>query len=355
MLRFRVYRFFVPWVVLGAAACAPQDSPRANTAQSGDAPPSAVPTDSARAPRSGDQISTYIRCVFEDREGDLWFGTTTDGVVRYNGRTLDYFNAANGFGSNWVNAIVQDARGDIWFGTRDGVVRYDGMHFTPFTTQDGLASDRVWSLLLDRSGILWAGTYEGVSRFDGRRFSALPLPAADLSAHPYYEDPKKINAMVQDRNDLIWFATNGGGVYRYNGSGIVHLSEQQGLCSDFVQTMLVDRDGLIWFGTRFGGLCTHGGNTFTIVDQEVKDQNVLHQQSDGTLWTVNMYAGLCRRDGTATTCFSEKDGEGVRVPMSALEDSRGNLWIGTGAGLYRLDGDRFTNVTKAELMRTGGR
>lgn len=99
---------------------------------------------------SATQVSTYIRCIFQDRDGNLWFGTTTDGAVRYDGHSLDHFNARNGFGSDWVNAIAQDAHGDLWFATRDGAVRYDGATFLRYTTTDGLASDHIWSMLVDR-------------------------------------------------------------------------------------------------------------------------------------------------------------------------------------------------------------
>lgn len=341
-----------PWLLFlltSVLACSvPDGSP--DTATAHGAEPTAARTDSTTPQPTAEQVSQYIRCIFQDSDGDLWFGTTTDGVVRHDGSSLTYFNATNGFGSDWVNAMVQDAQGDLWFATRDGVVRFNGNGFTRYTTKNGLPSDRVWCLLLDRSGMLWAGTYEGLARFAGRTFSPFPIPAADLSSHPYYEDPKKINALVQDRNDLIWIATNGGGVYRYAGNSIVHLSEEQGLCSDFVQTMLVDREGLLWFGTRFGGLCTYRPSKFTSVDSTTQEQNVLYQQSDGTLWTVNMYVGLCKRGGGSKTCYTEHDGTGIRVPMCLLEDNQGRLWIGTGAGLYRYEAERFVNVTKADLM-----
>jgi ligand-binding sensor domain-containing protein len=230
-------------------ACAgPDKAPTTGTGAQID-PPEVATSDSA------EQISDYIRCILQDRDGNLWFGTTTDGVCRYDGRSLTYFNAAEQLGSDWVNAIVEDARGDLWFATRDGLVQYDGDRFTRYTTKDGLVDDHLWCLMLDRSGILWCGTWQGVSRFDGRAFTTLPIPAADLSKYPYYQDPKKINAIVQDDDDNIWIATNGGGAYRYDGSKLTNYSEKQGLCSAFIGSMLVDRDGRLWFGTRFGGLC----------------------------------------------------------------------------------------------------
>lgn len=303
---------------------------------------------------SADQVSTYIRCIFQDRDGNLWFGTTTDGVVRYDGASLTHFNAANGFGSDWVNAIAQDIAGHLWFATRDGAVRYDGATFFRYTTTDGLASNHIWSMLVDRDGGLWFGTYEGASRLQAGRFSAFPIPAADLSKHPYYEDPKLINAIVQDRAGDIWFATKGG-AYRYSGNRLTRFSGTDGLCSDFVNALLQERDGRILLGTRSSGLCAFNGTSLdTLISAPLRSSNVgmLHQQPDGTLWIGLSATGLCRYDGSTLSRYDAADGEGLRVVLCMLEDDRGRLWVGTGAGLYRYEAGRFTNVTKAELLNT---
>ena len=36
-----------------------------------------------------------------------------------------------------------------------------------------------------------------------------------------------------------------------------------------------------------------------------------------------------------------------------LEDTNGQLWFGTGAGLYRFNGGRFTTITKEDLLKMG--
>ena len=36
-------------------------------------------------------VSQYIRSIFQDSKGNLWFGTIDDGVVRYDEKTLTYF------------------------------------------------------------------------------------------------------------------------------------------------------------------------------------------------------------------------------------------------------------------------
>lgn len=341
------------WLLLLASvvACSAPQGPPSTAAGHG---PQAVVarTDSAVPQPAAEQVSQYIRCLFQDRDGNLWFGSTTDGVVRYDGRTLDYFNARNGFGSDWVNAIAQDAAGDPWFATRDGVIRYDGTRFIRYTTKDGLASDHCWSLLIDRNGVLWVGTYQGVARFDGHRFLPWAIPEADLSAHPYYDDPKLIHSIVQDRAGDIWFGTKGG-AYRYSGNRLTRFSGTNGLCNDFVNTILPVRDGRMLFGTRFNGLCAFNGNSLdTLMHAALQAENVgmLHEQRDGTLWVGLSAVGLCRYSGATLTRYNADSGEGIRVVFCMLEDDQGRLWIGTGAGLYRYEAERFVNVTKADLM-----
>lgn len=308
-----------------------------------------------QAPGETEQISQYIRCMLQDREGNIWFGTTSNGVARYNGRSLEYFTPANGFSSNWVGSMAQATNGDIWFATGGGVSRYDGSSFINYTIQDGLASDQVWSVLEDRNGGLWFGTEEGVSRFDGRTFTLFPIPAADFSEHPYYKYPKQINCIIEDKEGNIWFASNGGGVYRYDGKALTNLSEKDGLCNNFVQSIMEDKSRNLWFGTRYGGLCTYDGKVFTPYgrkDGVLGDQIwVIHQDSGGTIWIGASGYGLCSYNGKAFTCYTEQDGAGLKNVQSILEDANGQLWIGTSSGVYRYSGGKFSNWTKEDALR----
>lgn len=352
MLRSTGHKVFLLILLLSVAACTPPKDPSSGMR---------ALNETKRTDTLPDEpISRYIRCMFQDRDGNLWFGTTTDGVARYDGRSLDYFNAQNGFGSDWVNAIAQDAKGDIWFASRDGAVRFDGVSFTRYTTANGLANDHIWSLLADREGRVWFGTYAGVTWYDGTAFTPFHLPVADLSKHPYYEDPALVSAIVQDRAGDIWFATKGG-AYRYSTSRLTPFAEPDGLCSDFVNTILQERSGRLLFGTRFGGVCGFDGHALLpFLRAELKTDNVgmLYEQPSGTLWIGRTATGLCRCDeaahgeveGAKLVCYDENDGAGLRVPFCMLEDAQGRLWLGTGEGLYRFEGGRFEAITKARLL-----
>ena len=108
------------------------------------------------------QVSQYIRRIFQDEAGNIWFGTNDDGVARYDGHSLHYFSVEQGLAGRTVRGIAQDRQGYLWIATSGGLSRYDGKSFRNFTAHDGLPDDEVWSLLLDRSGVLWIGTAGGV-------------------------------------------------------------------------------------------------------------------------------------------------------------------------------------------------
>src|ERR1043165_2048541 len=47
-----------------------------------------------------------------------------------------------------VHCSILDKAGNLWFGTTgDGVYRYDGKVFTNLTRKDGLSSNTIWSIL----------------------------------------------------------------------------------------------------------------------------------------------------------------------------------------------------------------
>ena len=131
------------------------------------------------------QISEYIVEILEDRKGNLWFGTVSDGAVRFDGKSLTYFTTSDGLCDNTVVSMAEDKAGNIWFGTHAGVSRFDGQTFTSFTESKGLQGPGC-NLLIDRNGIIWAGTNDGLFRFDGSAFVEFKLPVPEVT-EPYYK------------------------------------------------------------------------------------------------------------------------------------------------------------------------
>jgi ligand-binding sensor domain-containing protein len=66
-----------------------------------------------------------VNDIFEDRRGYIWFATTNDGLICYNGIIPRAYKVNNGLPENTVRSIGEDKDGNLWFGLDSkGVVRY---------------------------------------------------------------------------------------------------------------------------------------------------------------------------------------------------------------------------------------
>ena len=113
-------------------------------------------------------VSQYIRSIFQDSKGNLWFGTLGEGVVRYDIKTLTYFSYPDNFINNSVFAINEDKNGNIWFGTDQGLYKYNGKVFRNYKQKDGLNHIEISrkGIHVDKSGTIWIGTHGGVYQYD---------------------------------------------------------------------------------------------------------------------------------------------------------------------------------------------
>ncbi|MGH7595727.1 MAG: sensor histidine kinase [bacterium] len=138
-----------------------------------------------------------IRAIYEDRQGNLWFGGYEGGVAVLSPsdgkeKLLRKFTRADGLPDEHVRAIHQDHEGRIWIGTRDGgLAVYAAGKFQTISVNDGLLSNTIWSIGEDDDDRLWVGTALGMQSLDKNKLRPLPI-----------------------RNDLLIGAVHGCGVYR---------------------------------------------------------------------------------------------------------------------------------------------
>src|SRR5262245_18284640 len=83
---------------------------------------------------------------------------------------FDRLSREQGLSQTARKCIAQDRQGFLWFGTEDGLNRYDGYGFTVYKYRIGsatsLSNSQVNSIYQDNSGALWVGTTDGLNRFD---------------------------------------------------------------------------------------------------------------------------------------------------------------------------------------------
>lgn len=312
------------------------------------------------------ELAQYPGAPFGDSHGNQWFSTVGEGLIRYDGEEFAIFTTKEGLAGNTLRGIVEDDDGLLWIATSGGVSTFDGESFTTLTdygdipltytfTEEGDHRD-IWEILQDRHGTWWIATLDGVFRHDGTRFIPFPLPVIGSKEKSEFT-PKMVYTIYEDKDGVLWFGTDGAGVVSYDGTTTqVYTVKEHGLSSDRVCAILQDSRGHFWFGTSDGGVSRYDGKAFTThLRSETFSKHTgwgrymaILEDKSGHVWFGASMAGggVHRYDGKDFRYFSVEDGLGTGGVPSIREDSAGTLWVGTTAGVFRLDGDRFVRFVK---------
>ena len=253
--------------------------------------------------------------------------------------TLHYFVSAQMTGL--FHGAIKDNSGNLWFANiGEGVYRFDAIteKFTNYKMKDGLPSDRVNSVYQDKSGIFWISTESGICRYDGKSFTKFVMKETAC--------PFDVEFLYEDSKGNFWFSSQGYGICRYNPrtNEFRNFTKEDGLGSNTVQCMLEDKAGNFWFGERAGGVCRFDPITekFTKVQGTCFSNQIMGivEDNSGSIWFANLYNGLCRYDPSTGTykSFTEADGICHNNVTCLIKDSKGNLWFGSDSGKLNNSG-----------------
>jgi hypothetical protein len=221
-----------------------------------------------------------------------------------------------------------DRNGNLWFGTGSGgVSRYDGKNFKNFTTEHGLANNLVWSIIEDKHGNIWFGTNDGVSCYNGISF--INYTQAQGLIH------NAVRSIIEDKHGNLWFCTEGG-ISRFDGNNFINYSTKDGLPSNVVISSLIDKKGNLWFGTRYSGVFCHSYKNTNISCQANTCKHNLNVQSDFDLHKKQISKDFLN--------FSKIHGLNNNTILCIYEDNNGNILFGTyGGGVHQLEANQLNN------------
>lgn len=294
----------------------------------------------------------------------------------------------DGLSQSTVFTSLQDKLGFMWFGTSSGLNRYDGYSFTIYSHDPGdslsLSDDRIVSLFEDSDGIMWIGTINGnINKYNRLTDAFTYINILDLideevqSESDYYDYPMSfsrnqshsITSLIEDRDGNIWIGTWGKGIivvdkFFQKINHFYHTSfSKSELPTNRIMKLITDENGIIWIGTFGGGLCkavknNSGQFLFSNYSQSGSNQTgisdskiiTLLNDSNGNLWIGTYYGGLNKllnKDKSidpSTANFNKYFPNGASnsishsTIMALCEDKLGNIWIGTmGGGLDRYN------------------
>lgn len=180
--------------------------------------------------------------VWGDSRGDLWFSTFGERVLTRRDHESGKFVTYGDVPRVAPTVFAEDRQGTVWMGLyTGGLLRYDGSRFTKVASNipAGFVSD----LLVDSRGTLWIAASGGVGRIPGGMVRTAGARSLAETADG------KIAIGSAHGVDILDPAT---------ARVVTHVSTADGLPQNLITVLHRDRAGALWFGTP-GGLSRWNG------------------------------------------------------------------------------------------------
>lgn len=194
-------------------------------------------------------ISNEIHAIKEDLKGEIWVASYT-GLGRYDAKRdrFIWYTREDGISSTYVNSLDVDTEGNIWYGTRsNGVGYYNGKEFKNFSLEEGLYSRNVNAMKCfpKLNSVFVAGELGLTVIRNDSVIRKIPLPEFTSTL---------INSINIYKDSLLMLGSGGGGIMFLNPVSYKKkiLSSKEGLPSDFIYFVTTDDEGYVWIGTEQG-------------------------------------------------------------------------------------------------------
>lgn len=323
-------------------------------------------------------LDVAIKAIDADRDGNLWLGTATGTVLRWNpddGKAAASYQPSAERATEIMSIRVMST-GHVWIGTNGaGLFRLDPKtkQITRYRSEPNdwntISNDRIAVLLEDRNHTLWIGSSNGLDQMTAAGRVVRHQHDPNDSDNPTNLPFPSVESLFQDAGGVMWAGGFTGGLCKFDEirMGFGHYRTRS-----YAKSFFQDPDGSMWVGTQNGlyrydwtlGRVTHYRNLGRPVGdvlEPISLENMwllaLYKDRRGTLWISVGGKGLVGFDPATDTYrqFLPIEDDPETQPSSVIlditEDERGFLWLATwGEGLIRFDprAETFTAFTPDE-------
>lgn len=290
--------------------------------------------------------------ALRDRDGGLWFATTTGGIAYLQHdwqRFVLYRNDLRDTASlsaNRVQGLAADADGGVWSVNLDGGIdRLDPASgkVQRLAPRWRAPESALWSVLAGRDGRIWVGHAHGLRVYD--RVSG---KSVDLAIDARRRDalaPGIVDLLVEAADGAVWANSNGNGIARIDPAtlAVTRFDDADGLRSADIGQMGFAADGALLVAHAAGvdRLDPQSHRFAPLAGAPVQRVLAFAFADDGTLWLHAI--GALTHYGYA---------HGALVPLGRIDasvgwprltaggmqaDARGRVWVASARGMWRYD------------------
>ena len=234
------------------------------------------------------------------------------------------------------------------------------LKFKQLSAPHSLPTNEVQKVYQDRDGFIWFATPNGLCQYNGYETT---LYKSNLYS-PDLLTTNSITCLVDDNNNNLWIGTSEGLNVMDKRTGEIKKYKAPSISNNVVSALCVTRDNTLWVGTD-NGLCRYvpEKDTFVVCGDEFGDGRLryvtiksLLEDSDGDLWIGTWAQGLFRYSpSTDKVVVYPKINEQYSSHV-IYEDSNKDIWVGSwGYGLFKLRNPKdMENVSYQSFLHENG-
>lgn len=216
------------------------------------------------------------------------------------------------------------------------------LKFKRFPALNNLPSDEIQKIYQDKDGFVWLASRYGFYQYDGYETT---LYKSNLYT-PGLLTNNNILCLVDDYDHNLWVGTQEGLNILNKKTGEIKKILSPVIPNNVISCLLVMRDHSVWLGTD-SGLCKYDAEngTFVVYNREltggVLDYTAIKsllEDSEGDLWIGTWSSGLYRYVPSTGKFYAYPTMNERNSAHVIYEDTNKNIWVGSwNCGLFKLD------------------
>ena len=280
-------------------------------------------------------MNNSITSIMEDQEGNLWFTSSRQGVMKVVRTPFVDITGISGLDRVVANTtcIYQD---DLYIGTDAGLQLLDKDYNPKENVLTNLLKrSRIRSIKSDSSGNLWLCTYGeyGLICYHGDDTYDIFNEASGMVSN-------KIRTLTEMSDGTMAVACSGGVNLIKDGRVVKAYDDSDGITNTEILSIAEGDNGSLYFGSDGGGLYIMENDELKClgVDDGLKSQVIMQINRDtkrGIYWIITSNSIAYMRDGQIHTLSNFPYSNNFDMQF----DKQGGIWILSSNGLYFVNGN----------------